>query len=463
MKKTKIVCSIGPSSSSLDTFLQMVEKGMNVARINFSHETQEGCEKILHLVEETNARGNHVAIMYDTKGPDFRTGIIQEGGISLQEGELIEIVKEDVVGTKDRFSVNYKHAIDILQIHDIILIEDGLFKLEVIDKREDAIVCRILVGGILNSHKGINVPGVNLEEPFLSETDIADIKYACHHQGDFIALSFVSSKEDVLSVRRLITSEGSNMQIISKIESTYALDNLDDIIDVSDGIMVARGDLGVEVPMKELPIIQKDIIRRCRKKGKLCIVATEMLSSMTQKIRPTRAEVSDVANAVLDGADAVMLSNETTVGKFPVEAVSIMADTCENTEKYLEYENPVYPKEKTIMDTIAHSVAVAANSLDVKAVLASTLSGETARHISALRPRPIILALTTESQIARSLALSFGVYPYLVPLTYSTDEIIEHAIHKGKEVLNLQTGDLVVITGGFPQSRKTNFLKIEEI
>ncbi len=463
MKKTKIVCSIGPSSTDIKTFSDMVNAGMNVARINFSHAEEADCQKVIDLVKEVNQNGNHIAIMYDTKGPDFRTGALRDEFVELKEGENIQIVKEDVLGTSEKISVNYKRAIDTIQLHDIILIEDGLFKLEVIDKDSESLTCRILVGGSLGAHKGINVPGVDLEEPFLSEIDKRDITYACKHDGDFIALSFVSCKEDVLSVRRLIEENGSSMQIISKIESTNAITNIDEIIEASDGIMVARGDLGVEVPMKELPILQKMMIKKCREKGKICIVATEMLSSMTKKIRPTRAEVSDVANAVLDGTDAVMLSNETTIGLYPVEAVSIMAETCENTENYLEYEHGIYPKSNDIMSTIAHSVVVASNSIDASAILAATLSGDTARHISALRPRSIILATCTTDKVARSLAFHFGVYPSVVPTSYTTDEIIENAVYAGKRILGLQSGEKVVVTGGFPQSKSTNFLKIEEI
>ncbi len=463
MKKTKIVCSIGPSSTDIDTFSKMVEAGMNVARINFSHATEEECSTVINLVNEVNARGNHIAIMYDTKGPDFRTGALRDELIELKEGETIQIVKEDVLGDSSKISVNYKGAIDTIQVHDIILIEDGLFKLEVIDKDSESLTCKILVGGSLGAHKGINVPGVDLDEPFLSEIDKRDIRYACNHGGDFIALSFVSCKEDIVSVRKLIEEEGSSMKIISKIESTNAITNLDEIIDVSDGIMVARGDLGVEVPMKELPILQKMMIKKCREKGKICIVATEMLSSMTKKIRPTRAEVSDVANAVLDGTDAVMLSNETTIGAYPVEAVSIMAEICENTEDYLEYEHTIYPKNNDIMSTIAHSVVVASNSIDASAILAATLSGDTAIHISALRPKSIILATCTKESVARSLAFHFGVYPSVVPTANTTDEIISNALAAGKRILGLQTGERVVVTGGFPQSNSTNFLKIEEI
>lgn len=465
MKKTKIVCSIGPSSNSLDTFKAMIKAGMNVARINFSHATVEECETVINLVKEVNKEENsHIAIMYDTKGPDFRTGNLINGEIELKEGEIIQIVKEDIVGDCNRITVNYKSAIDTIEIDDIILIEDGTFKLKVINKDNNSLSCKILVGGILGERKGINVPGIDLDEPFLSKTDIADIKYACHNEGDFIALSFVSCKEDILAVRELIANEGSTMKIISKIESINAIKNIDEIIEVSDGIMVARGDLGVEVPMCELPILQKEIIKKCREKGTFCIVATEMLSSMTKKARPTRAEVSDIANAVLDGTDAVMLSNETTIGKYPVEAVQIMAETCENVEAYLDYEHQILPIDMdSIRRTIAHSVVMAANSLGIETILVSTLSGKTARHISTLRPNAIILATCTSEKVARLLSFHFGVYASVVPMLDTTDKIIESTIEKGKTILGLKTGDRVVVTGGFPLTKSTNFMKIEEI
>lgn len=465
MKKTKIVCSIGPSSNTLDTFKAMVNAGMNVARINFSHATVEECETVINLVKEVNKEeNNHIAIMYDTKGPDFRTGNLLNGEIELKEGETIQIVKDNIMGTNEKISVNYKSAIDTIQIGDMILIEDGNFKLLVVEKDEKSLTCKILVGGFLGERKGINVPGVNLDEPFLSESDIRDIKYACHNDGDFIALSFVSCKEDILSVRELIANEESTMKIISKIESITAISNIDEIIDASDGIMVARGDLGVEVPMCELPILQKEIIKKCREKGKFCIVATEMLSTMTKKARPTRAEVSDVANAVLDGTDAVMLSNETTIGKYPLEAVKIMAETVENVENYLDYNHQILPIDMdSIRRTIAHSVVIAANSLKIDAILVSTISGKTARHISTLRPEAIIVAACTSEKVARLLSFHFGVYATIVPTLYTTDEIIDSTIEKGKNLLGLQTGDRVVVTGGFPLTKSTNFLKIEEI
>jgi len=465
MKKTKIVCSIGPASSGPEIFQKMVEAGMNVARVNFTHATEEECKTVINLVRETNACGcNHIAIMYDTKGPDFRTGIMENGSIELVAGNHIEIVKEDVLGTSERFTVNYKNVLDKLDVGEKILVEDGIFKFEVIEKNDNGIICRILNGGILGSKKGINVPGVDLGIEFLSEEDIADIKYACHNEGDFIALSFVSKKEDVLAVKELIEKENSRMKIVSKIESIGGLENIDDIIDVSDGIMVARGDLGVEVPLIDLPLIQKHLIKKCREKGKFCIVATEMLASMTKKPRPTRAEVSDVANAVLDGADAVMLSGETTIGDYPVETVKFMAQTCKHIEKNLDYTDQVVPlDQRSICKTIAQSAVSSANNLDAAAILVTTVSGSTSYRVSMLKPKPIILAICTSDEVARSMAFSFGVYPCIVETFRTTDEIVEIAKEKSRELLALKQGDLVVITGGFPQTKRTNFLKIEEL
>ena len=465
MKKTKIVCSIGPASSNPEIFNKMIDVGMNIARVNFSHATEEECETVINLVHEANKCGsNHIAIMYDTKGPDFRTGVMKDGSIELIPGEYIDIVKDDVLGTKEKFTVNYKNVLDMLNISDKLLIEDGLFKLEVTEKKIDAITCRIVNGGVLGSKKGINVPNVDLGIPFLSDEDIRDIKYACNNDGDFIALSFVSKKEDVLSVKEIIEKENSKMKVISKIENTGGLDNIDEIIDVSEGIMVARGDLGVEVPLVDLPLIQKSVIKKCREKGKFCIVATEMLASMTKKPRPTRAEVSDVANAVIDGADAVMLSGETTVGDYPIETVKFMSQTCKHIEKNLDYiDHVVRIDQKSITKTIAQSAVSSANNLDASAILVSTVSGDTSHQVSMLKPKPIILAICTSDEVARSMAFSFGVHPCVVSDYNTTDEIVEVAKEKGKELLGLKEGDLVVITGGFPKHKQTNFLKIEEL
>lgn len=468
MKKTKIICSIGPASRKYAVMKSMVENGMNVARINFSHADLKEKKETVELVKRINKElKTNVGILYDTKGPDFRTGVVENDGINLKEGKTIRLVKEDIIGNEDKITVNYKEALDEINIDDIILLEDGLMKLLVVDKDKKGLTCSIIVGGTLGSRKGINVPGVDLNMPFISEQDKEDILYACHHDGDFIALSFVSSKEDILAVKEILDEQNSDMQIISKVESNTALSNIDEIIEYSDGIMVARGDLGVEVPMKELPIIQKKIIEKCRKAGKFCIVATEMLASMYKNARPTRAEVTDIANAVLDGTDAVMLSGETTTGKYPIDAVRYMAEIVENTEKYLDYENIVKPEyEADITDTIARSVVDASNMLDVKVIVAATLSGFTAKKISNLRPKTIILAACPTEKVAHLLSLRFGVYTTLLPVYESTDDMVEEAIIKTKEFINLKENDLIVITGGFPNNepiKSTNFLKIEKI
>ncbi len=468
MKKTKIICSIGPSSYDPDVMEQMVNVGMNVARVNFSHATSEEKQKVLTAVHEVRKRtGKHIAILYDTKGPEFRNGMLENDEIKLVEGKTIRIVKEDVLGNAERFSVNHPQALNGLKPGDVILLENGLMKIEVISKEDDGITGQIINGGTLGNKKSLAVPGVHLDIPFISEQDREDIIFACEHEGDFLALSFVSTKEDVLEAREILKQCGrEDMQIIAKIESTTGVDNLDSIIEVSDGIMVARGDLGVEVPLEQLPIFQKMIVRRCREFGKTCVVATEMLESMKKSARPTRAEVSDVANAVLDGTDAVMLSGETTMGKFPVDVVRYMANICENTEKYYDYDYKFDDAfEETITTTIAHNVVESANLLDVKTIVAATISGSTAKMISNLKPQSTILAACPNEQIARSLALNYGVIPTILPIYDTTDEVINNAVKVAKETLNLKDKDVVIITGGFPRSEKhaTNFLKIQEI
>ncbi|MFA5604035.1 MAG: pyruvate kinase [Bacilli bacterium] len=468
MKKTKIICSIGPASRNYETMLKMVDSGMNVARINFSHATDIEKEETISIVKKINKETHsNVAILFDTKGPDFRTGNLENGEIVLEEGKNIKIVKEDILGTVDKITINYKEALDSVKINDIVLLEDGLMKLLVIEKNKEGITCKIINGGVLGERKGINVPGVKLDMPFINDRDKEDIVYACENDGDFLALSFVSSKEDILVVKEILNENNSTMKIISKIESSTAIENIDEIIEYSDGIMVARGDLGVEMPVHELPILQKMIIEKCRKKGKICIVATEMLSSMQKGARPTRAEVSDIANAVLDGTDAVMLSGETTVGKHPIDSVRYMSDICENTEKYIDYKKQTTCKiVPDITGAIASSVVANANLLDVKVIVAATMSGYTAKKISSLRPKSLILASCPTQKIARSLSLNWGVYSVIVPTYETTDEIVSDSINRAKEFLSLKEKDIIVITGGFPineANKITNFLKIKEL
>lgn len=468
MKKTKIICSIGPASCDYNVMAEMVKNGMNVARINFSHATLEEKQNVVASVKKVREiTGVNVAILYDTKGPEFRNGMLENNEIKLIEGNTIRIVKEDVLGNEERFTVNHPKAIDSIEVGNTILLENGLMSMEVISKEEDGITCKITSGGVLGNKKSLSVPGVHLDMPFISEQDKEDIIYACQHEGDFLALSFVSTKEDVLSAKELLKQyDREDMKVIAKIESTTGIKNLEEIASVVDGIMVARGDLGVEAAMEDLPILQRKIIECCRRHGKFCIVATEMLESMKKNMRPTRAEVSDVANAVLNGTDAVMLSGETTMGKFPIETVKYMAKICENIEKHLDSTINTNYVNRTIEGIIATNVVETVNLLNVKLIAATTISGSTASLVSNLRPKCLILATCPTEKVARSLALNFGVYPLVTDLFNSTDEIVKDAKEKAIKFMNLDENDIILITGGFYDKNKkgkTNFMKIERI
>ena len=469
MKKTKIVCSIGPASNQVDVMEKMVRAGMNVARINFSHATLDERELACSSVREVRKRtGMNVAILWDTKGPEFRCGVMENDSIELVPGETIDIVKETVTGTKERFSVNHPSAIDSLSVGDIILLENAKMKLEVIKKYEDRVTCKIIDGGVLGNRKSMSVPGIKLDIPYISDVDREDIIYACEHGGEFLALSFVSTKEDVLEVKEILKEYNrEDLQIICKIESALGIENLEDILSVSDGVMVARGDLGTEVPSEMVPIYQKQMINTCRRLGKISIVATEMLETMMDNIRPKRAETSDIANAVLDGTDAVMLSGETTVGKHPVETVAAMANICETTEKYASFDYAFDIESlDNITKSIASNVVLSTDALGAKLICAATISGRTARVISNLKPDAPILALCTDEKTGRRLALNWGVYADTLPFLDSTDEVLIQSVEKAKEFMELNEKDLIVITGGFPNTetkRITNLMKIEEI
>ena len=469
MKKTKIVCSIGPASNTVPVMEKMVLAGMNVARINFSHATIEEREQAISTVREVRKRtGMNVAILWDTKGPEFRCGVMEGDGIDLVAGKTVRLVKESVTGTSERFSVNHPEAIDSLNPGDTVLLENAKMKLEVVSKEDDGVTCKIISGGHLGNRKSMSAPGVKLDIPFISDEDREDLIYACEHGGEFVALSFVNCAEDVLEVKELLKEHGrEDFQIICKIESALGIQNLESILDVSDGIMVARGDLGTEIPSEVVPIEQKKMIKTCRRRNKICIVATEMLETMMENARPKRAETSDIANAVLDGTDAVMLSGETTVGKHPIETVEAMARICEVTEKYADYN---YVEEMRFVanarDAIATAVVDTANRLNAKLITTATVHGRTARLISNFRPKAPILALTPSEKDGRRLMLNYGIYPVLMPLMNSTDEVLEHSVEAAKEFTELSQGDIVVITGGFPntdENRTTNLMKIEII
>lgn len=471
MKKTKIICSIGPSSCNKTTFKEMVLNGCNVARINFSHATLEERENVLKVVNEVRLEtGLTIGILYDTKGPEFRNGNVLEGGIELIPGNTIKIVNEDVIGDSNRFSVNHKNAIKSLNIGDIILLENGLMKIKVIEKENDFVNCSIITGGILESKKSLSVPGVKLDIPFISNDDYEDIVYACKNQGNFLALSFVSCKDEVLEVRKILEKENrTDLKIISKIESQTGINNLEEIIEVSDGIMVARGDLGVEIPMEDLPVCQKKIVDLCRKKGKICVIATEMLESMKKNIRPTRAEVTDIANAVYNGTDAVMLSGETTTGLYPVEAVSYMARICEHIENSNKNNNKYENIINNTIDAITKSVVITANDLNAKLIVIPTITGKTATLVSNFEPNCPILTLTTNKNVAESLVLNYGIYPKVVNEYKISDEVFSESRKEALNFMDLKENDVIIITAGFNTDRnslefaKTNLMKIEII
>ena len=469
MKKTKIVCSIGPASNEADVMEQMVLAGMNVARINFTHATIEERDKAITSVREVRKRtGKSVAILWDTKGPEFRSGMLENDSIKLVNGNIIRMVKEEVLGTTERFSVNHPEAIDSLSVGDFILLENAKMKLEVISKEEDGVTCKVIAGGTLGNRKSMSVPGVKLNIPYVSELDRKDIEYACANGGEYLALSFVSCKEDVLEIKEILKQHNrEDLQIICKIESDLGIKNLESILEVSDGVMVARGDLGTEIPSEMLPIVQKQMIKTCRRLGKIAIVATEMLETMMENNRPKRAETSDIANAVFDGTDAVMLSGETTIGKHPVETVAAMANICETAEKYAEF-NYSDENERVVdaQSAIADAVVDTTKRLNAKLICAATISGSTARVISNLKPKATVLALVPDEKTGRRLALNWGVYPALLPVCNSTDEVLTKSVACAKDYTELVSGDIIVTTGGFPNnavSRTTNLMKIEVI
>ena len=470
MKKTKIICSIGPATQSWENFKGIVDAGMNVARINFSHATLEERKQDEDLVKRANDElGTNIAILYDTKGPDLRTCTFDGDYIELVEGSTIRIVEEDLKdkGNKEKISFNYRNIVKDLKVGMSVLLDDGFYKLVVEEVLDNEVVCRIINGGTIKSRRGVCIPGIKLDIPFVSEDDKKDIQYACEHDGDYLALSFVNSADDVQEVKKLCAQFGKpNMKIISKVETQQAIDNLKEIGEMSDQIMIARGDLGIETGVENLPLYQQMMIDECHLQGKGVIMATQMMSSMKHNIRPTNAEVTDVANAVLQGCDAIMTSDETTMGEYPVETIQKMNEICESVESYCRFENDSFVNtEKDITSIIAESVVTASNDIEAKVIVAATMSGHTARKISNLRPIAPILATVPNEKVAHELALNYGVYPVLVKEYNSTDEVVNDGKEKAISFANLNKGDHVIITGGFPNTgnKITNFMKIEEI
>ncbi|MBO8156460.1 MAG: pyruvate kinase [Bacillaceae bacterium] len=473
MKRTKIVCTIGPASESVETLVKLIEAGMNVARLNFSHgDYEEHGNRIKNIREAAKRTGENIAILLDTKGPEIRTGTMEGGEAELKEGTEVSISMEEIVGNAERFSVTYSGLINDVQIGSKILLDDGLIELEVTEIRHDQkeIQAKVLNSGILKNKKGVNVPNVSVDLPGITEKDARDILFGIEQDVDFIAASFVRRPSDVLEIRELLEKhQAEHIQIIPKIENREGVDNIDDIIKVSDGIMVARGDLGVEIPAEEVPIVQKELIKKCNKAGKPVITATQMLDSMQRNPRPTRAESSDVANAIFDGTDAIMLSGETAAGSYPVESVKTMTKIAVHVEKVMDYQtnfmNITSEQELSFTDAISQSVSYTAKMLNVNAIITPTESGHTARMISKYRPKAPIVAITANQSVNRQLSLVWGVTPVLSRRAHTTDEMLEISIDAGLETGIFKRGDRVIITAGVPvgESGTTNLMKVHVV
>ncbi|MBE6535479.1 MAG: pyruvate kinase [Ruminococcaceae bacterium] len=470
MRKTKIVCTIGPASESEEVMIGLCRAGMNVARMNFSHSTHEEHKRRIDLVKKVRKElGLPIAIMLDTKGPEYRIKTFENGNISLCEGETFTFTTEDVIGDTSRVSVSYAGLASELSVGDTILLNNGLLSFCVEEIKDTDIVCKVVCGGVLSDRKSMSFPGKVMKQKYLSEQDKDDIAFGVKNGVDYIACSFVSCRQDMIDVQEYLKEiDARDIELIAKIENQSGFDNIEEICAHCDGIMIARGDMGVEVPFEMLPAMQKKLITKCRLLGKRVITATEMLESMIYNPRPTRAEISDVANAVYDGTSAIMLSGETAAGKFPILAVETMAKIAETTENNIDYKTRFYASEfkiKNSVDAISHSSCVMAMDLEAKAVVACSLSGMTARLVSRFRPSVPIIGLTTNENTWRRLALSWGVIPALCEQFASTDVLFYMAKNISRETLSLSRGDKIVITGGDTsgQSGKTSLIKVEEI
>lgn len=470
MKRTKIVCTLGPASEKEEVLTQLVENGLNVCRFNFSHGSHEEHKGRLDMAKKVREKlGKPVALLLDTKGPEIRTGNFADPEVLLEEGQTFTITMKDVVGTKEICTVSYKGLAEDVNPGNVILIDDGLVGLRVKEVNGEDIVCIVENSGIVKNHKGVNVPNVSINLPAITDKDISDIEFGISQDVDFIAASFVRKASDVLAIREILErNNATDIQIISKIENQEGVDNLDEILKVSDGIMVARGDLGVEIPTEDIPVVQKMMIRKCNELAKPVITATQMLDSMIRNPRPTRAEVTDVANAIYDGTDAIMLSGETAAGKYPVEAVKTMASIAKRTEETLDYDNLLKKNASnntTVTDAISHATCTTAIDLNASAIITSTSSGHTARMVSKFRPQCPIIATTTNEKAMRQLGLTWGVYTVKSSSSKNTDEVIENSIEAAKSANFINNGELVVITAGVPVgvSGTTNLIKVHVI
>ena len=470
MRKTKIVCTMGPACITKPTLLEMCKNGMNVARLNFSHGSHEEHKRTIELIKEVRDElGLPIAILLDTKGPEYRIMNFKNGSVTLKEGNKFILTTDDIEGDENKVSVNYKNLNNELEIGDTVLLNDGLIKIIVENIVGADIICNIEIGGELSSRKSMSFPNKLIKQTYLSEQDKSDVKFGVENDVDFIACSFVSTAQDLIDMKEYLDKIGAkNIDIIAKIENRSGVDNIEEICEHCDGIMIARGDLGVEIPFEELPSIQKKLITKCRLLGKRVITATEMLESMIHNPRPTRAEISDVANAVYDGSSAIMLSGETAAGKYPAETVKIMSKIAKQTEDNIHYKKRFLSNEfriKNTVDAISHSICGLAIDVDAKATVICSRSGITARMVSRFRSPVQIIGLTTNQKTYRKLALSFGVIPALCKEFKSIEVLFYTATEVAESTLNLKKGDKIIITGGDTSGRSgnTNLIKIETI
>lgn len=468
MRKTKIICTLGPATDDEEVLRQLMLNGMAVARMNMSHGQHSDHKRRADMIKKLRAELNiPVALLLDTKGPEIRTGRFKNSKVNLETGQTFTLTTEDIEGDETRCSITFKDLPKDVQRGSRILIDDGLIEMKVTDVTKTDIVCHVVNGGTVATHKGINVPGVALSLPFISEQDKADIAFGVAQDFDFVAASFTRSAEDIIQLRgELEKNNCNNIRIVAKIENSEGVENIDEIIRVSDGIMIARGDLGVEIPMEEIPIIQKKLIAKAYSAGKQVITATQMLDSMMKNPRPTRAEATDVANAIYDGTSAIMLSGETAAGLFPVEAVKTMAIIAERTERDIDYIEKFrkrdIPERPDVTSAISHATCTTAHDLGAVAILTVSKTGQTARMISKFRPACPIISGTTEQKVLRQMNLSWGVIPILVDEKDNTDELFEHVVSVAQKEGYVQNGDLAVITAGIPLgvSGTTNMLKV---
>ena len=471
MRKTKIICTLGPSTDDENVLRQLIDNGMNVARFNFSHQSHEQHLQRLEVLRRLREEANQpIAALLDTRGPEVRVKTFKNGRIELVEGQEFVLTTDDIDGDNTRVGITYEGLPRDVKKGDTILIDDGLINMEVISKTDVDIVCRVINGGPLSNSKGINVPGVDLSMPYVSEQDEKDIIFGIENDFDFIAASFVRTAGDILQIRRILEENNCySINIIAKIENLQGVEHIDEIIQVSDGIMVARGDMGVEIPNEDVPVIQKLIIKKVYEAGKQVITATQMLDSMMKNPRPTRAETTDVANAIYDGTSAIMLSGETAAGKYPVEALKTLVRIAERTEEDIDYRKRFFMRDRKsnpdVTDAISHATCTTALDINAKAIVTVTKSGKTARMISKYRPSCPIVGCTTYPNVCRQLNMSWGVVPLLIEEEQETFDLFENAVHSAQVSGLVNNNELVVITAGVPLgiSGTTNMLKVQVV